>query len=318
MALTRLRVLQTLTAGATMPWWPTLAGAQQPAAIRAAMIPIEPAALIYYAADNGYFTSAGLDVEIAQNPSTPAIASAVASGTYDIAYGTISTLAVAHVHGLPFVIIAPGIGYIPGRITGAIMVPTTSTLQSGKDFNGKTLATAGLNTIAEYLPRAWIDKHGGDSTTIKFVEIPFPATGDAMASGRVDAAYMVEPFITIASKKGLARVLTPGDDAIAPIYTATGWYTTTDWAKAHPDAVARFTAAMLAAARWANANQAKVVPIIAKELHADPVLAAETSRPYFPEKLVPAQMQPWIDVTAHYAKFPTFPVEELIYVPPSR
>jgi hypothetical protein len=35
---------------------------------------------------------------------------------------------------------------------------------------------------------------------------------------------------------------------------------------------------MLEAARWANANQTKVVPILARELHADPTLTAEASR----------------------------------------
>jgi hypothetical protein len=92
---------------------------------------------------------------------------------YDVAY---ATLAVAHVHGLPFTIIAPGIGYAPGKVAAAIMVPVNSPAQSGKDLNGKLLGAAALNTIAEYLPRAWIDKTGGDSTSVKFVEIAFPAT----------------------------------------------------------------------------------------------------------------------------------------------
>lgn len=315
MRLTRSRAVRAIAGLATAPWWFAAAGAQTPATIRAAMIPIEPASSIYYASDNGFFTKAGLDVDIAQNPSTPALASAVAAGTYDIAYATISTLAVAHTRGLPFVCIAPGIGYVPGKISGAIMVPLNSTIKTGKDFNGKTLGAAGLNTIAEYLPRAWIDQHGGDSSTVKFVEIPFPETADALVAGRVDAAYMVEPFITIASKKNAARIFVLGDEAIGSTYLATAWYTTAQWAKAHPDLVTRFTAAMLEAARWANANPAKVVPILAKELRADPVLTAEANRPWFFEKLVPAQMQPYIDVTAKYAKFTPFPAAELIYVP---
>jgi hypothetical protein len=37
---------------------------------------------------------------------------------------------------------------------------------------GLPLATAGLVTVTELSPRAWIDKNGGDSSTIKFIEIP--------------------------------------------------------------------------------------------------------------------------------------------------
>jgi len=315
MRLTRQRAVRVIAAAATSPWWIDTVGAQSLPAIRAAMIPIEPASSIYYAADNGFFTKAGIDVQIAQNPSTPALAAAVASGTYDIAYATISTLSIAHSHGLPFVAIAPGIETVPGEIAGAIMLPTASPIKTAKDFNGKTFGCAALGTIAEYQPRAWIDKNGGDSTTVKFIEIPFPETIPALNAGRVDAAYLVEPFITIATKSGTVRLLTTGDDAIGTSFLSTAWYATSQWAAAHPDLVTRFVGAMLAAARWANANPDKVAPILVKYLKADPGLVAAAHRAYFAERLVPAQIQPWINVTAKYAKFAAFPATELIYVP---
>ncbi len=315
MRLTRQQAVRVIAAASTAPWWLDTARAQSSATIRAAMIPIEPASSIYYAADNGFFTKAGLDVQITQNPSSPAAAAAVASGTYDVAYATISTLAVAHSRNLPFVAIAPGIMTQPGEIAGAIMIPVNSPIKTAKDFNGKTFGCAGLGTIAEYQPRAWIDKYGGDSSTVKFVEMPFPEQIPAMNSGRVDAAYLVEPFITIGTKSGTIKLLTTGDDAIAPRFLSTAWYATSQWASAHPDLVARFAAAMLEAARWANANQDKVVPILSKYLKADPALTAAAHRAVFAEHLVPADMQPWINVTARYAKFPAFPATELIYVP---
>jgi NitT/TauT family transport system substrate-binding protein len=291
--------------------------AQTPTTIRLVLIPIEPAAGVYYAQENGFFAKAGLDVEITQNPSSPAAVSAVLSGTYDIAYGTVPTLATAHSKGLPLVFIAPGIADSSAHIGGAIMAAPNATFKTGKDFNGKTLGTAGLNTIAEYLPRAWIDKNGGDSSTVKFVEMPFPITADAIAAGRIDGAYLVEPFMTIAVQKHLAKIVATGDDAISPTdYIATGWFTTTAWAAAHPDVVARFARAMAEAAAWANANPAKVVPILAKYYKADPALVAQTQRPFYPDRLVAAQVQPWIDITARYAKFPSFKADELIYVAP--
>ena len=263
-----------------------------------------------------FFSKAGLDVEIDQNASTPALTAAVLAGTYDIAYNTVATLATAHSKGLPFVLIAPGIASSTQHFGGAIVVGVNSTVKTGKDLNGKTLGTAGLNTIAEYLPRAWIDKTGGDSSTVKFIEMPFPVTPDAIGSGRVDGAYLAEPFVTIAEKKGLGKILTQGDDAISPNETvSTGWFTTTTWAHAHPDLVAKFQRAMGDAALWANANHDKVVPLLVKDLHADPVLVGQARRPYYPERLTVSQIQPWVDVTAHYAKFPTFKADDLMYVP---
>jgi ABC-type nitrate/sulfonate/bicarbonate transport system substrate-binding protein len=118
MRVTRQRALQSVAVAATAPLWLRRADAQTLPTIRAAVIPIEPAASIYYAAENGFFAKAGIDVQIAPNPSTPALAAAVASGTYDIAYAPISTLAVAHSRGVPFVAITPGIGFVPGEISG--------------------------------------------------------------------------------------------------------------------------------------------------------------------------------------------------------
>ena len=290
--------------------------AQTMPTLRVAMIPIETAAAVYYAQENGYFAKAGLTVEITQSASTPALASAVLAGTYDISYATVPTLATAHAKGVPFVILVPGIANSKKHFGGAIMVAENSTLRSGKDFNGQTLGTAGLNTIGEYLPRAWIDKNGGDSTTVKFVEIPMSAMADAIAAGRIAGAYFSEPFVTDAERRHLARILTAGADAITPNeFIPTGWFATAEWAKAHPDVVTRFQRAMNQAAAWADANPTKVVPIMAKEFKANSELVGLARRSYYPLHMSAADIQPWIDATAKYAGFPTFKAEELIYTP---
>ncbi len=312
MRITRSRAVRILGAVAAAPWLIGRAQAQTPA-IRVGMIGIEPTCLVYYAKENGYFERAGIDVDVTVNPSSPAIAAAVVSGTYDVGYATMSTLAEAHVKGVPFVIIAPDGLITPGLVIGGIMTAANSTIRTAKDCNGKTFGTSGLNTQSEYAPRAWVDKHGGDSSTIKFVEIPFPQTADALAAGRIDAAYLVEPFITLGTKRNLIRMLATGDDAIAPTYLASAWYATLPWARAHPEHVAHFATAIGQAARWANANPTKVVPIIAERLKADPVITAQAVRTVYTDRLVDAQIQPWIDITAKYAKFASFPAAEIIY-----
>lgn len=314
--LTRSRALAALAGAAVAPALRVPAAAQTAASLRLALIPIEPTCQAYYAQENGFFAKAGLDVEITASSSTPAIMTALLSGTYDIAYSTVSTLATAHAKGLPVVIIAPsGMITSTSKPIAGIVVAANSNIQTAKDFNGKTFGTAALNTLAEYVPRAWVDKHGGDSSTMKFVEIPFPQIGDAMAAGRIDAGYLVDPFLSAAIKSHVARWLVTGDDAIAPVYLASCWCATLPWAKAHPDLVARFATAITEAGHWANTNPDKVVPIIANHLKSDPAAVAATPRTIFAERLVVAQIQPWIDVTARYAKFPPFPSSELVYAP---
>jgi NitT/TauT family transport system substrate-binding protein len=311
---TRRRAVQAIGGALAAPLLARTASAD-PANVRLAMIPIEPTCQAFYAQENGYFEKAGLNVDITLNPSSPGTAAALLSGTYDIAYASLPTLAVTHAKGVPFVIIAPAGIISPGLVIGAITVAANSPIKTAKDCNGKTFATSGLNTQGEYVPRAWVDKHGGDSTTIKFVELPFTETAAAIAAGRVDASYLVEPFLTLAVKQNLVRILAPGDDAIASTYLASAWYATASWAKANPDVVAHFATAMGAAARWANANPTKVVPIIEAHLKTDPAILAITTRTAYTDRLVDAQIQPWIDVAAKYAKFPPFPAADLIYRP---
>jgi NitT/TauT family transport system substrate-binding protein len=315
MTLTRSRSLQLLGGAIAAPLLRSPARAADLPAVKLGMIPIEATCLAYYAKENGYFDKAGLNVEIDVNPSTSSIAAAIVTGTYDIGYSTVSTLAEAHVKGLPYVIIAADGVALDARPTGGLVLPMNSTIKTGKDFNGKIFGTSGLNTLAEYLPRAWVDQHGGDSSTMKFIEVPFPAMGDALVAGRVDAGYLVEPFITITKNRNTARFFVTGYEAIAPISLSGVWYATGAWAKAHPDVVARFASAMGEAARWANANPAKVVPIIVNRLNADPAVTAAATRTLFGDRVLVAQIQPWIDVTAKYAKFAPFPAADIIFTP---
>jgi NitT/TauT family transport system substrate-binding protein len=281
--------------------------------VRVCVIPIEPSCLPYYAQANGFFEKAGINVVVEQNPASPAIAAALVAGSYDVGYATVPTLAEAHAKGLPFKIIAPDGLIGPGIVIGGIVVAAQSTIRTAHDLNGKTFGCSGLKTSAEYELRAWVDKHGGDSMTCKFIEMPFSEIADAIAAGRVDSGYLVEPFLTIATKRNLVRMLATGDDAIAPTYLASAWYATEQWINANPAVVTAFVSSIEQSARWANANPAKVVAIIDANLKVDPTLMAEIPRTVYTDRLVESQIQPWIDITARYGKFPSFPAAELLY-----
>ena len=61
--------------------------AQQAYHLRVGTAPVEVGALAFYAADQGFFKKAGLDVELVAMANGPAIAAAVASGTLDAEIG---------------------------------------------------------------------------------------------------------------------------------------------------------------------------------------------------------------------------------------
>ena len=277
--------------------------------------PIEPSAEIYYAKDLGYFSKAGLDVDIQSMQGSSLIVAAIVGGTLDIGFDTLDVLATQHLKGIPLVIIAPSHDYLsPATLrTQALIVPANSTMQQAKDLNGKTIAVSTLHSLADLGARVWIDQNGGDSTTVKFTEVPFPAIPAALDAGRVDAAWVVEPFITIAKKTN--RVLFYGFDGIAKHFIVGAWVATQQWANDHADLVRRFAAVIHDTAVWANKNPQQSAEILAKYDKIEPAVIAAMARNHYAEQISPALMQPLIDSSAKYNGFKSFPASELLFKP---
>jgi NitT/TauT family transport system substrate-binding protein len=290
------------------------AASAQEAPIRIAAVPFDITAQPYYCEQLGLFKKYGLNVVLDSFTTSGAvIASSVASGAMDIGVSNLVSLAAAHVNNIPFVIIAPSGLYSYKSPTGSLMVPMTSTIQNGKDFNGKTIASNGLKNINEFAARAWIDKNGGDSATSKFVEIAPATQGAALAQGRVDAACVSEPYVELIKSSKEARVLSNCYDAIAPTFMTSGFFTTLAWARSHLDVVHKFQQAMRDSAVWANANPDKSAVILANASKVPLDVVRKMYRAAFTETLDPALMQPLIDVTAKYGGIARFPIEDMIF-----
>jgi NitT/TauT family transport system substrate-binding protein len=311
--MTRARASAVLFGGASLFLTTAGARAQSAATLRIATLPIESAAEVFYAKDMGFFAKAGFDVDIQTMQTSAAMAAATASNAVDIGYSPVDSLATIHQRKVPVVVIAPANEYISPSRNAGLALSANSTVRVAKDLNGKIIAVSNLRSLSENAARAWMDRNGGDSSTAKFVEIPFPAMQPALDTGHVDAAWVAEPFISAAAKNG--RVIEYGFDAIAPRFLIGAWFTTAQWANDHRDAVARFAAVIHDTAVWANKNQAQSGQIVAKYTKVDPAVLATMTRSHYAEALTPAAMQPLIDVSAKYNGFATFPAQELIYVP---
>lgn len=295
---------------------PRVLRAQELAPLRVAYQPYSYSAQVLYARDNGFFTKAGLNVELQEIAFGAALATAVASGAADIGIATITTLAIAHSKKLPFVIVAPGAEFSAARPTaGGLYVGNQSGIKTAKDFNGKVIGTPGLATMGEYGVRYWVDANGGDSSTLKFVELPFSQMPAAFAAGRIDAAFIGEPYLDEANK--VAHLFAREMDAIGKEYVITAWFATLPWAQAHPDLVGRFAAAMREASAWSSnpQNSAKCVDIIAKQFKVDPKTITPSALSYFPQQITPQLIAVEVAMTARYGKFPPFPAADLIYTP---
>jgi NitT/TauT family transport system substrate-binding protein len=283
-------------------------------ALHIASIPLDAGAEAYYAYDMGYFRDAGIDATVESIPSGAAILAAVAGGAVDVGFANLISIAVAYKHNVPVTLLAPGSLYTASIPTSVLMVPQNSPAKTARDLNGKTLAVNGLKTITQYAPELWIDKNGGDSTTVKFVEMTFPQIVEALGSNRIDAAIVADPFI--AQAKPAARILADAYDAIGSRYIIGCWFSTTQWANAHSAVAGRFAQAIARTAQWANTHKPQSGAILAKYSKMDPAVAATMLRVDYAPRFVKSDMQPVIDLVARYGGLPaSFPADELIYKP---
>jgi NitT/TauT family transport system substrate-binding protein len=309
--ITRARASALLFGAASLLLNASRGRTQTNATLRIATLPIESAAEVFYAKDMGFFAKAGLDVDIQTMQTSAAMAAAAASNAVDIGYSPVDSMATIHQKKVPVVVIAPANEYISPSRNAGLALPANSSVHQAKDLNGKIIAVSNLRSLSENAVRAWMDRNGGDSSTAKFVEIPFPAMQPALDTGHVDAAWVAEPFISASAKNG--RVIEYGFDAIAKRFLIGAWFTTVQWASDHPDIVTRFAAVMHETAVWANKNQAQSGQIVAKYTKIDPAVLATMTRSRYAEALTPASMQPLIDISAKYNGFAPFPAQELIY-----
>ncbi len=148
--------------------------ARAAAAVSAGTIPSDVSGVLVYGIDRGSFKNAGIDVTLTSLTSGPVVANAVAGGSIDIGAANVGSLCVARSRGVPFKIIAPA-GIADEAASGDIIaVPVGSPIKTASDLNGKTVGIVALKTMQHAAALAWIDKHGGDSKSVKFIEVPFP------------------------------------------------------------------------------------------------------------------------------------------------
>jgi NitT/TauT family transport system substrate-binding protein len=279
--------------------------------VHLATIPIDAGAQAYFADAQHMFGKAGIDAHVQSIPNGAAITAAVLGGSVDVGFSNMLSLATAREKGVPVTMIAPASLYLSKAPTSVLMVPKDSPAHDARALGGKTIAVNGLKNITQLAVQGWLDKNGGDSKTVNFVEMPFPDMPLALASHRVDAALVAEPSVT-AAKSG-ARVLGQAYDAIASDFLIGGWFTSQRWAAEHPDLVKKVAAVMRESAVWANKNGAASADVLAAATKIDPATLKVMVRSVYAEHLDLGTIQPLIDLATRYGYLKAgFPAQELI------
>lgn len=311
-AFARSLALAGLTAGTAR-----MVRAQGLIPIRAAITPIYYDAVpILYAQKTGMFAKAGIDLQLDRLPNGAAIMAAVAGGHLDIGKSSFATVVSAFGHGIPITLIAPGAVYDAKAPNSALLVAKDSPVHGVADLNGKVIALNDLTAPTRLALNQGLEQNGLSKDAVKYVEITMNAMPAAIDERRVDGMMITSPLLDEALATGKYRVVANVMNFIAPRLLFSAYIATHDWAVKNGDAVKRFAGVIVASAVYTNAHHGEMTPLIADLTGATPASIARMTWPAGGAALVPAEIQPMIDIAAKYG-FSTarFDARDMIFTP---
>jgi NitT/TauT family transport system substrate-binding protein len=285
-------------------------GAQTLTPIEIIQTPAEEAVTTLYAVRSGIFRRLGLDAKVSFMNNGAASTAAVVSGTVQFGQNTVFTTVMANAHDLPVRIVAPSSVFTPSYPFG-VVVKKDSPIQTAADLNGKTFGSPSLNAYSTLILQAWIDQNGGNSRTLKALEIPSSALPAALSSGRIDVATFAGPLLAQALDSPTERVL--ANPLISVVgrnakFVLTDYFTTAAYAQANPRIVQAFARGILEANAYVNKHPAETAPLVAEILNVDVATVLQSERLQYRLANDPKDFQPTVDLMYKY-KFIDKPID---------
>ena len=290
-----------LAAGAAaLALGPHIVAAQTAETIHLTGVPTDDLTPVLYALKTGMYQKAGLDLQFVPASSGSTATTAVLSGTYEIGKASPIAPILAHLRGLPIQLIANGIVSTPRTPFSAMLVATDSPIRTGADCNERTGVSPGLGDINSLAMSTWVDRNGGDSKTIKWVEVPGSAAAEAVADHRVDFALIQEPHLVAALAGGRVRPLADAYAAVSDRWITSSYVAQTEWASKHAEAIKKFVRVTYESAAYTNPRKAETATLMAQITKITPAVYAKMVRGDGATTSDPALLQPIIDMGVHY------------------
>jgi NitT/TauT family transport system substrate-binding protein len=224
-----------------------------------------PSSFVALGVHKGFFKREKLDVKVSIGQGGAAIIPAVVSGKVQIGGANLVSSLLASSKHLPIQVVAPGT-FAPDttrRDFVGIVVRKDSPIRTAKQLEGKSLAVNTLKNVNDVTDRFALAKRGADPRRLRFTELELPEMTAALASNRIAAATVIEPFLT--------QALGAGDRLISRPYVETrpglevGAYVAgKSYIASHADVVKRFQAGMRATAAYVTEHQAEMRAFLTK------------------------------------------------------
>ncbi|MEV0997576.1 ABC transporter substrate-binding protein [Nonomuraea sp. NPDC050202] len=224
------------------------------------VVPVPSSASLFIAEKRGFFKEEGLTVktEIIQAPT--AVMPKIVNGSMDAFMTSYVVLMTINDSGAAKLkLFQHTMGGAP-NVSG-VVVAKGSPVKTVADLKGKTVGVNVLKALGQTVTNAHLQEAGVRPEEVKFVPVPFADQLGALSTGKVDAAWLVEPFLSAAKKGGATQIVdtTSGVTEGVPI---DGWGVTEQWLTKYPKTAAAFHRALAKAQEVAGADRRAIDEVV--------------------------------------------------------
>lgn len=250
--------------------------------IRVGYIPIAECVQLYVAQEEGFFEREGIDVELVPLQGGALILEALSAGDVDIGFTNVMSLALARSAGADFYSVFGATYETSQNENHAFFIREEAWKGEPRaSLQGATIAVNTRSNIEELFVLKYLQSIGLSKDDVTLVEAPFPRMIPMLEAGSIDAASVVEPFITIAD--GLPQVHRVANHylAVQPRVLVATYATSAAVANEKHDALTRFVRAMTAANAYIEQNEMRSREIIGANARISDSLLVRIGMPQF-------------------------------------
>ncbi|HEY0717109.1 MAG TPA: ABC transporter substrate-binding protein [Streptosporangiaceae bacterium] len=265
-------------------------GGPEKTSLTIAAVPTASSAGLYVAQRDGLFRAAGLNVKIVSISAGANVTPDLLTGRLDVVNGAYAGFIEAQEHGAgKFHILADGYAGAPN--VDEVVVMPGSGITSARQLVGKTIAVNALNSVAQLLVSSALSAQGVSPSSVHFVAMGFPAMPAALSGHRIDAAYLVEPYLSQAEEETGGEELLDVNSGATQDFPINGFAATVQWCQRNPRTAAAVARALDEGQAIADANRMQVEKALTRYTSISKQIAAVMALGEFPATVDTAHLQ---------------------------
>jgi NitT/TauT family transport system substrate-binding protein len=270
--------------------------------LRVALFPAGNTLPVHVAAIRGIFERNRLHVDLTEGQDLPLFMAAQSKGQYDIAMTTPTLVLLGAQKGLDLQIVSSTAQQSRER-PNAVWITKDESIRSLTELNGKTIAVPSLTGIIIDSVVYLLQRDGVDRRDVRFVQTPFPAMGDQLQAGHVDAAIATLPYSTAIAARGFrvhndvtVEAVHDASDGTVDDAITTVWSAPRRFAADHPEAIAAWRTSLREAIEFLDHNPGEARALMAGWLKIPTDVLERAPLPDWTVDITPQQLVPYVGI----------------------